>query len=184
MDRSTRAAHVREDGFTSLELLIVMIVLAILTTIAVPSYLGVRKRAEDATASSRVREAVPAVEAYFADNGTYAAASPALTPTNLQATYDAGIDARDMRLRYLSPTSYCLSVTVSESTWSKDGPGAEILPGRRCERSNAAEQCHAEQDDPNFATGHGGKSFVEYYVTDTNASSAFGKCVSEKVRGR
>ena len=89
-----------------------------------------------------------------------------------------------MRLRYLSPTSYCLSVTVNESTWSKDGPGGELVTGRRCEHSNAAEQCHAEQDDPSFASGHGGKSFVEYYVTDTNASSAFGKCVSEKVRVR
>ena len=165
-----------------IELLVVLIVLAILVAIAVPSYLRSRERAADAAASANVREAVPAVEAYYADHGTYSSLSPALAPAHLQATYDPGLYVSGMRFRYLSATSYCLSVTVEDSTWSKDGPGGAIRPGRRCTRSNAAERCHAEEADPNFAASHGGKSFVQYYVTDTADASAFGKCVSEKVR--
>jgi hypothetical protein len=45
---------------------------------------------------------------------------------------------------------------------------------------NAAKACRAEQLDPNFAAGHGNKSFAEYYGTaNSNRKNAFGKCVSK-----
>jgi hypothetical protein len=51
--------------------------------------------------------------------------------------------------------------------------------------TNAAKTCKAEQTDPNFAGGHGGKSFSDFYGTNANANgngSAFGKCVSSKAK--
>jgi hypothetical protein len=47
---------------------------------------------------------------------------------------------------------------------------------------SASKQCRAEQADANFASTHGGKSFVQFYGgTAKNASKvAFGKCVSSK----
>ena len=53
--------------------------------------------------------------------------------------------------------------------------------------SNAARTCKAEQADPNFAAGHGGKTFVQYY-SGTNGKgnavekNAYGKCVSAHAR--
>jgi hypothetical protein len=47
---------------------------------------------------------------------------------------------------------------------------------------NAAMQCKAEQADPNFAAGHGGKSFATYYGKNDNDKNAYGKCVSSKTR--
>jgi hypothetical protein len=47
---------------------------------------------------------------------------------------------------------------------------------------NAAQECKAEQADPNFATGHGGMTFDQFYGTNQNGRNAFGKCVSGKVR--
>jgi len=49
---------------------------------------------------------------------------------------------------------------------------------------NAAKECKAEQADPSFATasGHGGKSFAEWYGTNANKKNAFGKCVSMKAQ--
>jgi hypothetical protein len=44
---------------------------------------------------------------------------------------------------------------------------------------NAAKKCKAERADTNFASGHGGKSFAEWYGTNTNKKNAFGKCVSK-----
>jgi hypothetical protein len=41
---------------------------------------------------------------------------------------------------------------------------------------NAAKVCKAEQADPDFATGHDGKTFADYY--GKNDKNAFGKCVS------
>jgi hypothetical protein len=45
---------------------------------------------------------------------------------------------------------------------------------------NAAKQCQAESADPNFAAGHGGRTFAELYGTNKNRRNAFGKCVSSK----
>jgi hypothetical protein len=47
---------------------------------------------------------------------------------------------------------------------------------------NAAQQCRAERSDPNFAVGHGGKSFTDFYGSNHNKRNAFGKCVSQKAK--
>jgi hypothetical protein len=48
--------------------------------------------------------------------------------------------------------------------------------------NNAAQQCRAEQSDPNFATDHGGMTFDQVYGANQNGKNAFGKCVSSKVK--
>ncbi len=52
----------------------------------------------------------------------------------------------------------------------------------RNDTSNAAQQCKAEQADPNFAASHGDMMFDQFYGTNANDRNAFGKCVSSKVR--
>jgi hypothetical protein len=47
-------------------------------------------------------------------------------------------------------------------------------------RTSARSQCAAEQNDPNFAATHGGKSFAEFYGTGPKHANAFGRCVSGK----
>src|SRR2546425_4565373 len=77
-----------ESGFTLIELLVVMIILAILTAIAIPSYLSFRDRANNSAAGADLRAAIPSVEAYFSDNGTYTG----MTAANLAASYDQSIN--------------------------------------------------------------------------------------------
>ncbi|HEY7267575.1 MAG TPA: hypothetical protein VH501_07770 [Solirubrobacterales bacterium] len=47
---------------------------------------------------------------------------------------------------------------------------------------NAAQQCKAEQADPDFAAGHGGMTFDQVYGTNHNGKNSFGKCVSAKAQ--
>jgi type IV pilus assembly protein PilE len=70
-------------GFTLLELLVVVAVIAILTAIAIPSYLDYQLSAFDARASSDLRNAANAEEAYFLTDGEYLACSNAACEAGL-----------------------------------------------------------------------------------------------------
>jgi len=112
-----------QGGFTLIELLVVIIIIGILLAIAIPSYLKFRDRANKSAAQANVRASIPAIEAYYADNNTYAGA----TLSYLQTTYDAGV--KNITVQSVSSTTYCIESTVGSETWKKAGPGADILTG-------------------------------------------------------
>lgn len=110
----------RQDGFTMVELLVVLAVLGALLVIAVPSYLGYRARSADSAAKSNLRETLPSAEAYYNDKGTYVG----MTVPVLRASYDAGI-ARTVSIAGApSAGAYCLTDTEGGRSWSVHGPGA------------------------------------------------------------
>ena len=121
----TRLAK-QESGFTLIELLIVLVIIGILLAIAVPSYLGFKDRANRSAAQANVRSAVPAVEAFYADNGTYsttgAGSTPAFGLTALQAI-DAGVQ---ITVVSGSATTYCIRNTQGGFSYYKNGPAGSI----------------------------------------------------------
>jgi prepilin-type N-terminal cleavage/methylation domain-containing protein len=60
-----------EDGFTLIELMAVLLIMAILMAIAVPTLLGVRAGAQDRSAESDITNAAIALKAIFANNATF-----------------------------------------------------------------------------------------------------------------
>src|SRR4029077_3477809 len=120
-----------EKGFTLIELLVVMIILAILTAIAIPSYLSFRDRANNSAAGADLRAAIPSVEAFFSDNGTYTG----MTAAGLAASYDQSINPSIILVKTAAGTSYCVQATSpndSTKTAAKNGPSSQIVIGATC----------------------------------------------------
>jgi prepilin-type N-terminal cleavage/methylation domain-containing protein len=58
-------------GFTIVELLIVIVVIAILAAISIVAYNGIQGRARDVSRITKVNQMRDAIELYMLDNGTY-----------------------------------------------------------------------------------------------------------------
>lgn len=65
-----------DKGFTLIELMVVVLIIAILIAIAIPTFLGLRQRAQDRAAQSDLRNGLTAAKAFFTDNDSYAPAAP------------------------------------------------------------------------------------------------------------
>lgn len=61
----------KQTGFTIVELLIVIVVIAILAAISVVAYTGIQQRARDTERSTEVSNVQRALEMYRIDNGSY-----------------------------------------------------------------------------------------------------------------
>src|SRR6185312_8179158 len=117
-----------QSGFTLIGLRVGLIILGILLAIAIPSYLSFRDRANNSAAKANVRAAIPAVEAFNADNvGTGNSAGYAGMTISLLQAYDSAIVSTKLHIQTATSVTYCVDSTVGGKTWNKNGTGADIV---------------------------------------------------------
>ena len=76
-----------EEGFTLIELMVVVLIIAILLAIAIPSFLGARGKAQDRAAQSNARNALTAEKTYYTDNQVYTDVPANMTAIEPSLTY-------------------------------------------------------------------------------------------------
>jgi prepilin-type N-terminal cleavage/methylation domain-containing protein len=133
-------------GFTIVELLIVIVVIAILAAITTVAYNGIQQRAQDAQADSGLNQIKKALELYHTDSGSYPAVCPggdgtgcavstlssALSPTYVatvpsayglyQYVRGAGIDGYGIYMRYYTRPNCKTGVNVVAGWWGSSVP--------------------------------------------------------------
>jgi len=115
----SRIRHDREDGFTLIELMVVVLIIAILVAIAIPTFLGARERAQDKAAQSDLRNALTAAKTHYVEGETYVATAAELEDIEPSLAYDAAVaNATSSVVGFTGTADVMLMVVQSDSdTW-------------------------------------------------------------------
>jgi len=122
-----RPARGDARGFTLIELLIVVIIIGLLATIAIPKFASTKEKAFDATALADLRNATVALESYYADHYTYPATindadfqpSAGITFTQWQVQTQGGLLSVHLHVEHSGSSHYYHAHYPAESDIEK-----------------------------------------------------------------
>jgi general secretion pathway protein G len=103
VDKESALMHLQRHGFTLIEILVVIVVIAILASLVAPNIFQNVGAAKDATARSQIEMLGAALDAYRLDNGKYPPTSLGLEALNTKPTDESASTWRGPYLRKAVP---------------------------------------------------------------------------------
>jgi len=136
----------QDEGFTLVELMVVVLIIAILIAIAIPTFLGARQRAQDRAVQSNLRNALAAEKVFYVDNENYSALAADLTAIEPSFAFVAAsgtdvlpaIDAADDQVVCLTGVSASGTTFVLGDIASGAGAGTHYGAAALAACTNAA----------------------------------------------
>jgi type IV pilus assembly protein PilA len=132
--KNLRARRDQEEGFTLIELMVVVLIIAILIAIAIPTFLGARTRAQDRAAQSSLRNALTAAKTAYTDTSDYVGAttSAQLTAIEPSLKYEAAADPSGTNATVPSFKDVSVSVTSVTGGANQVWSGAVLSKSGTC----------------------------------------------------
>jgi type IV pilus assembly protein PilA len=121
----TKLTKKDREGFTLIELMIVIAIIGILSAIAIPQFNSYRGRSFDSAATAVLRNATTAQEAYYVDNWSYSA-----TPATLVGALYGLYTSADVVFGIASATTQAYVMTAyhpsGDTSFIIRGPGGSL----------------------------------------------------------
>jgi type IV pilus assembly protein PilA len=121
MLKTLRSKMQDDKGFTLIDLMVVVLIIAILIAIAIPTFLGLRRRAQDRAAQSNLRNGLTAGKAFYTDDETYlnfdAAAGETIEPSLTWVDGATGANANQVGIRVATAEHLLLTAYSASGTY-------------------------------------------------------------------
>lgn len=114
----------KDEGFTLIELMVVVLIIAILIAVAIPTFLGARERAQDRAAQSNLRNALTAEKVFYTDAEQYTDVAADLAAIEPSLNFAAAADATDVSV---VGTAVCDAVLVPAVAGNLNAVGLTVI---------------------------------------------------------
>ena len=139
-----------EQGFTLIELMVVVMVIGILITIAIPAFLGARERSQNRAVQANIRHAIAAAGVAFTDEQDYTTVT------------EAELDIAEPSIEFMSSSATPAGNTSAKTINFIASTSSRLVMGARADNG----RCYYAQDNKAEAGSNRGSTFM-------NGPSAF-----------